>query len=206
MGRNSIKDIRQKEIVKMFYQVAKKEGLENTSIAKIAKVMDINPSLIMHYFKTKEELVYALVDFILDKYLLIYKVEVNNGKSLKYSLVTTINSIFSKKWNRLFDDGVFYSCYSLTFRDKKIKNMYKNLSNTLRKKLANLLDSCVNDHIIHIEDPIDTADLIYVLIDGAYYYLSMIDDKIEAETKLNNYKKEAFKLLGIEDAATFLLE
>jgi len=54
MGRKSLKETRQQEIIKVFYKVAKKEGYENTSIAKIAKVMDINPSLIMHYFETKE--------------------------------------------------------------------------------------------------------------------------------------------------------
>ena len=56
MGRKSLKETRQKEIVKAFYSVAKREGLEKTSIAKVAENMKINPSLVIHYFKSKQEL------------------------------------------------------------------------------------------------------------------------------------------------------
>src|SRR3546814_735401 len=104
MGRKSLKEIRQLEIIKVFYKVAKKEGLENTSIAKIAKVMDINPSLIIHYFQTKDDLTYALIDYILEKYLLIYRVGRNNDIPLRAALVTVIDDLFSRKWNRLFED------------------------------------------------------------------------------------------------------
>jgi hypothetical protein len=38
MGRKSLKPLRQKAIIKAFYKVAKKEGLENASIAKVAPV------------------------------------------------------------------------------------------------------------------------------------------------------------------------
>ena len=121
MGRKSLKQTRQQEIVKVFYKVAKKEGYENTSIAKIAKVMDINPSLIIHYFETKEELTYSLIDYILERYLLIYTIKNKDGVKLS-DLETTIEMLFSKKWNLLFDDGLFYTFYALAFREKKIKS------------------------------------------------------------------------------------
>ena len=115
MGRKSIKETRQLEIVKVFYEVAKKEGYENTSIAKIAKVMDINPSLILHYFETKEDLTYSLIDHILDKYLEIYTVQDQVQATLE-NLQHTIEILFSKKWNLLFDDCLFYTFYALSFR------------------------------------------------------------------------------------------
>src|SRR5690606_30691142 len=176
MGRKSLKEIRQLEIVKVFYKVARKEGLENTSIAKIAKVMDINPSLIIHYFQTKEELTYALVDYILEKYLLIYRVGHDGKTPLREALIQVIDDLFSKKWNRLFDDGLFYSCYALTFREKKVKRMYKNLAESLRERLAALIERCKAAQLIHIDDPRRTADLIFALVDGAYFYLSLDSD------------------------------
>lgn len=200
MGRKSLKDTRRKEIVKVFYKVAKKEGLENTSIAMIAKEMDINPSLIIHYFQTKEELTYALIDYILDKYLLIYKIDDGNPEDLKSVLVELIDRLFSKKWNRLIDDGLFYSCYALNFRNRKIKTMYKKLQDTLRLRLGNFLEKCKQQGVISIEDSQFTADLIFVLIDGAYYYLSLVSDKKEYQEKITNYKKEAFKLLCVSSA------
>lgn len=202
MGRKSIKETRQLEIIKTFYKVAKKEGLENTSIAKIAKVMDINPSLIIHYFRTKEELTYALIDYLLDKYLLIYKVGDDSGVPPLEALITVVDDLFSRKWNKLFDDGLFYSCYALAFRDKKVKSMYKKLTETLRIRLTNMIDRCKTADLIMVDDPVRTADLIFALVDGAYFYLSMVTDNKAFEEKINCYKSEAYHLLGFPGVPT----
>src|SRR5690606_33434791 len=113
--------------------IAKKEGLENISIAKIADAMGVNPSLIIHYFKTKEELTYELITFILEKYLSLFKI--NTKVPIEKELITVIDNLFSKKWNRLIDDSLFYSCFALTYRNKKIKSQYKDLTTTLRENL-----------------------------------------------------------------------
>lgn len=200
MGRKSLKETRQLEIIKVFYKVAKKEGLENTSIAKIAKVMNINPSLIIHYFQTKEELTYALIDYILEKYLLIYRVGRDEKTPLHEALIQVIDDLFSKKWNKLFDDGLFYSCYALTFREKKVKGMYKNLTDSLRKRLAALIERCKAAQVIEVDDPRRTADLIFALVDGAYFYLSLATETKAFDEKITDYKLEAYRLLGFRDA------
>ena len=94
-----------------FYKVAKKEGHENTSIAKIAVELDINPTLVIHYFKTKESLIYALIDYILERYLLIYTIK-QKEQAILADLHKTIAMLFSNKWNSLFDDGLFYTFYA----------------------------------------------------------------------------------------------
>ena len=196
MGRKSLKDTRQKEIIKAFYKVAKKEGLENASIAKTAELININPSLVVHYFKSKDYLVYGLIEYILDKYLLIYKVPAEESSSPKTVLLRVIDNIFSSKWNTLFDDSVSYSCYSLAFRDKTIKDKYKVLLDTLRERLQQLIIDCNEMDIVAVENPAHTADLIFVLVDGAYYYLSLVTDKKEYQQKLMQYKKQAISLLN----------
>jgi len=197
MGRKSLKQTRQQEIVKVFYKVAKKEGYENTSIAKIAKVMDINPSLIIHYFETKEELTYSLIDYILERYLLIYTI--NNKDGVKLSdLETTIEMLFSKKWNLLFDDGLFYTFYALAFREKKIKSKYKTILDSLRLALAGIIEQCNSKGLIKVEDPKNAADLIFVLVDGAYFYLSLENNKQNYNERLVYYKNIAYQILGIK--------
>jgi len=196
MGRKSLKGPRQKEIIKAFYKVAKKEGLENASIAKTAELIDINPSLIVHYFKSKDHLVYGLIEYILDKYLLIYKVPPGDAAHPKTNLLSVIDNIFSSKWNTLFDDSVSYSCYSLAFRDKIIKGKYKVLLDALREKLRLLIVDCNDTGILTVKDPAHTADLIFVLVDGAYYYLSLVSDKEEYQDKLMQYKEQAISLLS----------
>lgn len=201
MGRKSLKPTRQKEIIRVFYRVAKKEGLENASIAKTAGAMNINPSLVMHYFSTREDLIYGLIDYILDKYLLIYHVPKEAETDPKGALLGVIDNIFSKKWNTLFDDGVSYSCFSLAFRDKKIKRKYKLLLDRLRATLEELLIICKKKKIVKVSNPALTADLIFILVDGAYYYLSLVEDPKEYEAKLKLYKQRAIQLLHLNERA-----
>lgn len=197
MGRKSLKETRQLEIIKIFYKVAKKEGYENTSIAKIAKVMDINPSLIIHYFETKEDLTYALIDYILERYLLIYTIKNKDAVTLS-DLQKTVEMLFSKKWNLLFDDGLFYTFYALAFREKKIKEKYKTILDSLRLALASMIERCNEKHLIRVEDAKTAADLIFVLVDGAYFYLSLESDKKAYAERLDYYKSKAYQILGIE--------
>lgn len=196
MGRKSLKETRQQEIIKVFYKVAKKEGYENTSIAKIAKVMDINPSLIIHYFKTKEDLTFALIDHILDRYLLIYTIKHHEQVTLE-DLQHTIEMLFSKKWNLLFDDGLFYTFYALGFREKKIKLKYKVILDSLRAALAAMIERCNAAGLTTVADPQTTADYIFVMVDGAYFYLSLENDKVAYAQRLDYYKQKAYETLGI---------
>ncbi|ETZ20396.1 TetR family transcriptional regulator [Pedobacter sp. V48] len=197
MGRKSLKEARQLEIIKIFYKVAKTEGYENTSIAKIAKVMDINPSLIIHYFETKEDLTYGLIDYILERYLLIYTIKNKDAVTLS-DLQKTIEMLFSKKWNLLFDDGLFYTFYALAFREKKIKAKYKTILDSLRFALASMIARCNEKNLIKIEDSKAAADLIFVLVDGAYFYLSLENDKKAYAERLDYYKSKAYQILGMD--------
>lgn len=199
MGRKSIKETRRLEIIKAFYKVAKKEGLENTSIAKIATVMGINPSLIIHYFKTKDELTYALIDYTLERYLTVYRGEKDDAPPTLETLLDVINDLFSRKWNRLFDDGLFYSCYALAFREHKIRQLYRNLTDTLRVRLTSLIVRCNDARIITVDNPKLTADLIFALVDGAYFYLAVSVDKRQFDEKITDYQNEAYRLLGISN-------
>ncbi len=195
MGRRSLKEIRRQEIVKAFYKVAKKEGLENASIAKVASLMDINPSLIMHYFKTKEALLYDLVKYNLERYLSIYSI--HGVIDTRDKLVDLIDNLFSRKWNRLFDDGLFYNLYSQIYRNDKFKDEFKTLHDALHKNLEERLEFAKEKGLINIVDTEQTVSIIYALIDGAYYYLGMVSDKSESEKRTELYKQHVKSILGI---------
>lgn len=197
MGRVSLSEIRRKEIVVAFYKLAEVEGLENASIAKTANVIGINPSLIMHYFKTKEDLIYELVEYILDKYSLIFKIPTRYNSHPEKKLDYVLNNIFSDKWNTLFDDSVSYSCYALTFRNTTIKRKYKVLLDSLRSNLEQLIKDCNDTGILCVKDPAYAANWIFTLVDGAYYYLSLIENKSEYKKKLRFYKEQAKSFLGM---------
>ena len=197
MGRKSLKEVRQKEIIKAFYTVAKKEGVENTSIAKVAKHLEINPSLVLHYFTCRDEMIYYFVDFILERYSSIFMVDGENIDT-KEKVIALVDNLFSRKWNRYIDDGVFYTFYAQTFRDKKIKKVYKDLHDNLRRLLHQALTSACANKVIHLENINQTTDIIYVMVDGSYYYLSMFNNKETLNQWLENYRNYTLNLLGIE--------
>ncbi|MCH5596625.1 TetR family transcriptional regulator [Niabella ginsengisoli] len=196
MGRKSLKDARQKEIIEVFYRIAKQEGLENASLAKTAELAGMNPSLIIHYFKSREHLVNGLIEFILDRYLEIFTVPASASGNSKSILLKIIDNVFSKKWNILFDDSVSYSCYALALRSESIGARYRQLLETLRKNLEQHIKICKKEGALDVSNPAVTADLIFVLVDGAYYYLSLVKNDKDYEAGLRRYKKQALTLLN----------
>lgn len=200
MGRKSLKPVRQKAIIKAFYAVARKEGLENASIAKVAAVLDVNPSLVIHYFKTKQDLIHGLIEYILERYRLIYNPE-NGTLNPSERLKKIIRNLFSRKWDKLFDDGVFYSSFSLIFRDKTLKAHYKSIHDHLRQMLTDTLKDANENGVIDIDDVEKTADLIFVFVEGAYYYLSMVSDKDEYNTRIEFYQETVLSMLKVREVA-----
>ena len=200
MGRKSLKPVRQKSIIKAFYAVARKEGLENASIAKVAAVLDVNPSLVIHYFKTKQDLIHGLIEYILERYRLIYNPE-NGTLNPSERLKKIIRNLFSRKWDKLFDDGVFYSSFSLIFRDKTLKAHYKSIHDHLRQMLTDNLKDANENGVIDIDDVEKTADLIFVFVEGAYYYLSMVSDKDEYNTRIEFYQETVLSMLKVREVA-----
>ena len=196
MGRKSLKPLRQKGIIKAFYKVARKEGLEHASIAKVAAVLEVNPSLVMHYFKTRQDLMHGLIEYILERYRLLYNPE-NGTTNPREKLKKIIRNLFSRKWNKLFDDGVFYSSYALVFRDQKVKAHYKKLHDDLRGLLKETLQEAKDHKVIAIDDVEKTADLIFIFVEGAYYYLSMVGDKKEYEKRIENYEQTVMSMLHL---------
>jgi AcrR family transcriptional regulator len=199
MGRKSLKPIRQKGIIKAFYKVARKEGLENASIAKVALVLDVNPSLVIHYFKTKQDLIHGLIEYILERYRLIYNPE-NGTSDPEERLKKVIRNLFSRKWDKLIDDGVFYSSFSLIFRDKALKAHYKNLHDNLRQMLTDTLKEANDSGVIKVDDVEKVADLIFILVEGAYYYLSMVSDKSEYDSRIEYYQRTVLSMLNIKSS------
>lgn len=186
MGRKHLGEVRRREIIESFYEVAKQVGLENSSIAKVGQYMGISNGLIMHYFKTKDDLIFGLNEFILDQHLQIFT-ENNLKISCLEDLRQTVRELFSRKWNQYFDDGVFYSCYALIYRKREFNESFKKYLLNLHKELKNRLLQAKEDNVITNINIDELTEIIFALIDGSYYYLGMFeqhDEKYEKQVEL----------------------
>lgn len=195
MGRKSLKEGQQKKIIQAFYDIARIEGIENVSFGKIAKELDMHQSLVVHYFSNKDEMLLGLIDFIVTGYQNVYEPQDEYQDPLS-KLKAVLENIFSRKWNSYVDDSIFYNCFALIFRNEKILDHFRDLHVLLRKWLEKLIQNCIDQKLVLNQDAEEAADIIFVISDGAYYYLSMIADQDLYNKHLERYKREAFKVLG----------
>ena len=76
------------QIIQLAAKLFIDEGCQNTSIAKLAKILDLSPGNITFYFKSKEQLLAVLVDEQIDFQRLMMEQAANEGTSslLSYCL------------------------------------------------------------------------------------------------------------------------
>lgn len=198
MGKQSIADLRRGEILSTFYEVAKHEGLEKTSFAMIAQQLEIQPSLIVHYFKNRDELIIALIQYNLDQYERIFLLKEDPYKDLpaQQRLLRIIEKIFSKEWNDLFDDGVFYNCYSMLYRYDEIKTKFRELHIKIRSHIEHVIEECNREGALAVENEYLLAQHIANLMDGAYYYIGMLSTRKEQDTYMAQTRSTALALLN----------
>jgi AcrR family transcriptional regulator len=91
LGRKSRSPERKAEILEHYYQVIIEQGYANTSIAKIANHMNVQPSLIMHYFSTKENMTIELMDYFAEKYISSKITAIEEEKDLSRKLDLSFN-------------------------------------------------------------------------------------------------------------------
>jgi len=182
-------DIRKHEILEHFQVVLAEQGFEGASIAKIAKKMDVHPSLLIHYFSTKEDMILELVDFILEQYETMALKKMKEMNNPKKRLTMLLDTIFGIDWISLVDSSSFYACYYLSFRNAEVKERLAKLYKRFKEYLVNEINMCINEGLINESDPEKDADLIISLVEGLSFYRNIAGGK-ETYQELGSYLKE----------------
>lgn len=198
MGRRDLSIQRRKEIIIAFYEVAKQIGLENTSIDKVAGQMNVSKGLVLHYFKNREELLIGLNEYILEQHLRVMSPQSRTLIKSEDQLNNYIEQLFSRKWNSYFDDGVFYSCYAMVYRNRTFKISFKAYLEELHKALFLILSEAQQHKVINIKNIAETTEIIFALVDGAYYYLGMFEESEDLyNQKITLFLNHTKKILGL---------
>lgn len=197
MGRKSKSEVRKIEILTQFSLVIHEDGFENASIAKIADKMKINPSLIIHYFKSKDEMVIELVDFTLTKFEQLYleKFQLLDDPGLRFE--TTINFLLCDECLISTEElhSVFYACYYLSTRNdtilKRFQKMYQQLKSTLVAEAKNWIEH----KIIKNTNPEEVAEYIIILHEGLIFYEGINKSKDEFKKRSRNIIEKTISVL-----------
>jgi AcrR family transcriptional regulator len=188
-------ETRKKEILENFYAVLADEGLEGASIAKIASRMGIHPSLIIHYFSNKEEMIVALVDYMLDMYEEAFLPKLREIDDPELRLEAAIDAIFGVDWARLVNNGVFYSCYSLIFRNDRVKESFQRMYSRLRELLVEELNGLIGEGVVVRADAEKLADLIISLLEGYDFYREIMEERIRFDELARFLKENALAIV-----------
>ncbi|MBN2284458.1 MAG: TetR family transcriptional regulator [Deltaproteobacteria bacterium] len=162
--------IRRKEILEHFQNVIVDEGVEGASIAKIANRMGTHPSLLIHYFSSKEEMIIALVDFILEQYETTFVKKLDEIHDPAQRFEALLNTIFGVDWISLVDTKAFYACYYLSLRNERVKVRFQKMYMRFRNYLIHEIEMCMKEGIIAETEPQKDADFIIALVEGLSFY------------------------------------
>lgn len=198
MRKNQTAEIRKPEILEQYYQVLIEQGFEGASIGKIAERMNIHPSLIIHYFKTKENMTVELAELLIEKYEAPEYLQFDHIQDMEQRFNALMDTIFSFEWSRTVDPGVHFGFYYLSFRNQIIKNRFEAMFQRFRDYLARELEVYINESVIKVKDPKKAAGIIVTLMEGLEFHAHFLSNNQPFEDFAQAAKKLALSMLKNE--------
>lgn len=189
MGRKDKSDIRKPEILDHLRKVMEAEGIEGTTLAKVARSMGVNSGLLIHYFKSKEEMIVAMVDRLVDIYEEIYRRRLARLDNPEARLEKIMESLFRTDPMMRENDSVFYACYVMSFRNPRIRSRFKHMFDRFRTRLADEIAAFMAAGIVRVTDPVKTADIIITVIEGINFYRTMLGDDAKIEETAEYFRR-----------------
>jgi AcrR family transcriptional regulator len=189
-------ETRKPEILENYYQVLIEEGFEGASIGKIARRMKIHPSLIIHYFKNKENMTAELAQSLIDKYEAPEFLQFDHIEDLEKRFHALIDTIFSFEWSRTVDPGVHFGFYYLSFRNPKIRQQFAVMFKRFRDYLAGELEVYKREGIVNVADVRKAADVIVTLMEGLEFHAHFLSEGQPFEDFADYSKRLALKALN----------
>lgn len=163
---------REEEILESFYETIKDEGIEGASIAKIAKRIDIPPSLVFHYFSSKDEMINKLSDYVFDKCKKNFLPDKIIGNNEREKFKYFVDVLFELRGNKVVDSSVFSTIVNLSYRNKEIFDKFKSSYRVYKNYIADKLRYFNEKNIISIDDEYVYAECLLTILEG----LSVIDE------------------------------
>ncbi len=188
-------DIRKPDIIRNYHEVIIEDGLEGASIGKLAKKMNIHPSLIIHYFQNKDNLTLALVDYIIYESGKMYqKLSVQTDKP-EQRLQNMVEIFFSDEWCAITDIGVDFAMLSLSCRNERVQTKIRDMYLVLKGLIIGELEKVSAAGRISFRDPGRTAKIIITIYDGYRHFRHYLINEDEAGSFREDMVKSVMEAL-----------
>jgi AcrR family transcriptional regulator len=184
-----------------YYEVLLEEGLQGASVAKVARKAGAPPSLLIHYFGTKEQMTIELVDYLLEEYRQGYGDRLAAITDPLMRLIAILDTFFDPEYHQLLDDSVFYACFYVSLRHPAVRKSYAALYETSLELVETTLAECMAAGHVAADDAHELAVTVKALEEGyAFLIGGGADEAAKAEIG-SALRKRALQLLGLSAPA-----
>ncbi len=188
---------RKPAILKAFYYVIETEGFENASVAKVAKKAGVHPSLVIHYFGTKETMVLALVDEVLQTYSDLFRKLPETGDP-EERLDRLLHLIWSPEWFEAASFSVVFSFMALSQRDETVMRRVQNLYGRYRDYLIRQMTFFAESGIVNVDDIEASVGVLISLSEGSHYFSRYHIAEGSLDIHCQNMIDSAKRILGVD--------
>lgn len=199
MGRKSIAAIRRKEILEQLFQLIYEEGFEAATTVRLSRRMEMPSSLLIHYFKTKEEMIHSLIEWMMEEYEQAFLPRLEAIADPRQRLEQVLSTIFGSEWDDHENGQVFYSCFPLIFHRPRIRDRYQGIYVRFHQHLLHELELAHAAQIIPSQDLQRNAHLLIALVEGFNFYERIRNNQEDYAGQGEAILKLAKKLIEYEE-------
>ncbi|MDR1206721.1 MAG: TetR/AcrR family transcriptional regulator [Peptococcaceae bacterium] len=171
---------RRQEIIDTARALFVEHGFDGTQVADISRKINVASGLVYHYFKSKQEILYAVFDQLSDERLEIFHKILKEARG---SVLDRLNLIFENKFECKDDFEIYDKLAEGIASDPAIvEHCRAKISTSMIPLLISLIEQGNADGSLHCEHPRETAMFI---VQGAAGFMPKIADLSDSERRQN---------------------
>jgi AcrR family transcriptional regulator len=189
--------MRRREMLAAYYEVLLEEGLQGASVAKVARKAGAPPSLLIHYFGTKEQMTIELVDYLLERYHETYSADFARIADPLERLYAIVDALFSVEYHQLMDDRAFYALFYVSLTHPTVRRAFARMYEDSLGLIERALVECMTAGRLAAGDAHELAVTLKALEEG---YAFLIGGGAEETAKAeigSALRSRALQLLGL---------
>ena len=193
--------LRRREMLAAYYEVLLEEGLQGASVAKVARRAAAPPSLLIHYFGTKEQMTVELVDYLLERYHEAHGGRLEGIADPVERLYAVVDELFSVEYHQLLDDRAFYALFYVSLTHATVRRAFARVYEDSLGLIERAVAECMAAGRLPADDAHELAVTLKALEEGyAFLIGGGADEAAKAEIG-SALKKRALQLLGLSAPA-----
>ena len=199
MRREERARIRRREMLAAYYEVLLEEGLQGASVAKVARQAGASPSLLIHYFGTKEQMTIELVDYLLERYHETSSADFEQIADPLERLYAIVDALFSVEYHQVLDDRAFYALFYVSLTHPTVRRAFARVYEDSLGLIERALAGCMAAGRLPVDDAHELAVTLKALEEG---YAFLIGGGAEEAAKAeigSALRSRALQLLGLPD-------